>query len=212
MTNLPQSRQSDIVVQEFENETLIYDLKTNKAFCLNETSSMIWQLSDGTKTVSEISQILTKKLKLPMSEEVIWLALDSFKKDNLLEESKQFVINFKGLSRRQVIKNIGFASMIMLPLVSSIVAPSAAMAQSGLNRALLATCTAPEQCASGNCSMTTFPNLCCVPGSVGLVGSNFCCSDTPSCNISCCSGSGTLIDPGACPTIGFPFRVSCAPL
>jgi hypothetical protein len=84
------------------------------------------------RTVTEISQSLSKKLNEPMTEDVIWLALDNFKKDNLLEDNEHFEINFNGLTRRQVIKKIGFASMITLPFVSSVVAPNAAMAASGL--------------------------------------------------------------------------------
>lgn len=38
MTNHPISRKANIVLQEFENEILIYDLSINKAFCLNRTS------------------------------------------------------------------------------------------------------------------------------------------------------------------------------
>jgi hypothetical protein len=32
---VPQSRKNDIVVQDLNGEVLIYDLKANKAFCLN---------------------------------------------------------------------------------------------------------------------------------------------------------------------------------
>jgi hypothetical protein len=38
----PISRKSHIVVQYFGNEILIYDLTENKAFCLNETSALVW--------------------------------------------------------------------------------------------------------------------------------------------------------------------------
>lgn len=29
-------------MQELENEVLIYDLKADNAFCLNETSALVW--------------------------------------------------------------------------------------------------------------------------------------------------------------------------
>ena len=59
---LPAVKKENIVVQELDNEVLIYDLKDNKVFCLNAASAIIWQLCDGTKTVSEISQTAEKKL------------------------------------------------------------------------------------------------------------------------------------------------------
>jgi hypothetical protein len=148
--NNPKTRDKNLVVQEMENEILLYDLVTNKAFCLNQTSAQIWQLCDGKHTVAEIVESLSGKLNEPITEELIWIALDNFKKDNLLEQNEQFEINFNGLSRRQVIRKIGLASMIAFPLVSSIIAPSGAMAASG-GAAFNAACTAPSECQSGNC-------------------------------------------------------------
>lgn len=126
----PVSRKQNIVVQEIEKKLLVYDLRTNQAYCLNETSAMIFQLCDGTKSVAEISHTMSKNLKTPVLEDRIWLALDSFKKEKLLEENQRFSIDFYGLTRRQVIKKIGLASMIALPIVSSVVAPSAVLALS----------------------------------------------------------------------------------
>ncbi|HZH35571.1 MAG TPA: hypothetical protein VEX64_12070 [Pyrinomonadaceae bacterium] len=39
--NIPKARENDLVVQELKDEVLIYDLKINKAYCLNETSAAI---------------------------------------------------------------------------------------------------------------------------------------------------------------------------
>ena len=113
--NYPLSRQDNIVIQELQNEILIYDLTKNKALCLNQTSAMIWQECDGTKSVTEISQILSKKLKSNVSEDIVWLALNQFKNDNLLTQSEQFTTPLDGLTRREVVKRIGFASMVALP-------------------------------------------------------------------------------------------------
>lgn len=117
-------------MQEFENEVLIYDLNINKAFCLNQTSALVYQLADGTKTVSEISELMSKRLKTLVSEDLVWLALDGLKKDNLLENADEVFKHFTGLTRREVVKRVGLASMVMLPLITSVVAPKAAMAQS----------------------------------------------------------------------------------
>ncbi|MBX7171611.1 MAG: PqqD family protein [Pyrinomonadaceae bacterium] len=159
--NYPKTRNENIVVQEMEKEILIYDLKTNKAFCLNETSAIIYQLCDGKNSVAEITLALNQNLNQSVSEDLVWLALDNFKKDNLLENNEQFEINFKGLSRRQVIKKIGLASMIALPVIASVVAPNAAMAFSGF--ANCAACTTNSQCAVNNC----LNNVC----SVGMTNS-----------------------------------------
>ena len=196
--NKPKTRNKDLVVQEFANEVLIYDLTINKAFCLNQTSAMIWQLSDGTKTVSQIGEIVSRKLKTPFSDDLIWLALDQFKRDKLLEKSGEIEINFNGLNRRQVIKKVGLASMVMLPIISSIIAPTAAMAQSG-GLALLAACNSPTQCQSQHCaSVSNFGNACCLgngpyftpPGAYFAVALNLAgCNQLAASE--CCNGQAT---------------------
>lgn len=126
----PMSRQDDIVIQELLGEVLIYDLKIDKAFCLNETSARIWKLCDGTKSVSEIAKLMCDKTDSSITEDLVWLALDQLKKENLLSNSTEIHSKFKGVSRREVIKKIGLASMIALPVISSLAAPTAAAAQS----------------------------------------------------------------------------------
>jgi hypothetical protein len=149
---LPQSRKTDIVVQDLNREVLIYDLNLNKAFCLNETSALVWQACDGTKSVSEISQAISKKLNEPASEDLVWLALDQLKKKNLLDNSEEIVPNFYGVSRREVIKKVGLTTMIALPFISSLVAPTPLMAQSAAS------------CGGQTCKCTDFFVTASPPG------------------------------------------------
>lgn len=128
--NNPLSRSQNLVIQELNKEVLIYDLKINKAFCLNETSALVWNACDGNRSVAQISSSLGKQTSQPFSEDLVWLALDQFKKDNLLENAEQIISDFNGLSRREVIKKVGFASLTALPVISSLIAPTAAAAQS----------------------------------------------------------------------------------
>ena len=128
--NKPLGRKTDIVVQEMNGEVLIYDLKDNKAFCLNETSALVWQMCDGEKSVSAISNDLSKKLKSPINEDLIWLAIDQLKKENLIANGEELPNNFEGMNRRDVIKKVGLASMIALPVISGLVAPTAINAAS----------------------------------------------------------------------------------
>ena len=86
----PKSRRANIVVQDFENEVLIYDLSINKAYCLNQTSALVWQNCNGNNSVADISRELSSKSKIDVSDEVVWLALDGLKRDNLLENGDEF--------------------------------------------------------------------------------------------------------------------------
>lgn len=224
----PISRKQNIVVQELEKELLVYDLQTNKAFCLNKTSAIIYQLCDGKNSIADISSSIAEKLNQPINNELIWLALDGLKKENLLENSEHFEIDFNGLNRRQIIRKVGLASLIALPIVSSVVAPNAAMAQSGTNLPLNAACTASIQCSSGNCVNAS---TCCSPTSTGteapftLLGlldgpPNATCASYPQSQqladcrgqyneASCCNG--TIIVSGCSfDGTGIFFRCRCA--
>lgn len=191
LENNPQTRENDIVVQDLNGELLVYDLKINKAFCLNPTSAAVWKLCDGTSSVSDMTKRLSIQLKQPITDELVWLAIDQFKTDNLLSESYQTDITFDGLSRREVIRKIGFASMIALPVISSLAAPTAAMAQS--IAANCQTCTANANCASGRC----------LPNALG--GSNLCAVNTDSSTYALGTGFGAgdaqcpaVVGPGFC--------------
>jgi len=132
----PVSRKDDIIVQELKGEVLIYDLKINKAHCLNETSAIVWQLCDGNNSVADITKKFSRELNSPVTEDFVWLALDQLKQENLLSNSEEIVPEFNGMSRREVIRKVGLGTMVAIPIVSGLIAPTAAQAQSG-------TCTSP---------------------------------------------------------------------
>lgn len=126
MNKLPKIRTNEIVIQEIDNEILIYDLKTNKIYSLNETSSFVWKNCDGKQSAAEIVGKLNRRFKTEIDEDFIWLALDDLQRENLLESDT----SLPKIARRELIRKIGLNSMIALPLIASFFAPSAASAQS----------------------------------------------------------------------------------
>lgn len=194
----PIARTKNIVVQKLESETLLYDLESDRAFCLNDTSAKIWHLCDGTKTVTEISDVMSVEMKSLVSEEVIWLAIDQFQKDGLINELNASF--FGGTSRREVIRKVGFTSLIALPIVSSLVAPKAVAAQSCA--AVNGACMSDPQCCpgAGTCKLTLSGGMatprCCVgtnPTSAAGPGENYCAlvGLCPNVGLSqCCTGVG----------------------
>jgi hypothetical protein len=132
----PVARKSGLVVQEMPDEVLVYDLNSNKAHCLNQTAAKVWKACDGNKTVSDIAAGFGKG-----NEDLVWLAIDQLSENELLEAG--VVSKFKGQSRRDVIKKIGLASIIAVPMVASLVAPQNALAAQSCN------CVNPTQCTTG---------------------------------------------------------------
>jgi hypothetical protein len=173
----PKARQKNLVVQELSSEVLIYDLQSNKAFCLNETSAMIYDLCDGTKTVSKISQRLGEKLNSPVAEDFVWLAIDQFKKDDLLANGDETESRFSGFSRREALRKIGLAAAIALPVVTSLVAPVAASAQSGV-------CGGSCTCSVPNTD-SFLPKLC------RLLGGTSACPNRTTCDCFVVAGVGS---------------------
>jgi hypothetical protein len=133
----PVARKSGLVVQEMPDEVLVYDLNSNKAHCLNQTAAKVWQACDGSQSISDIAAELGKG----NNEDLVWLAIDQLSENDLLEA--KVASKFKGQSRRDVIKKIGLASIIAVPVIASLVAPQNALAAQSCN------CINPGQCISG---------------------------------------------------------------
>lgn len=152
----PKARTENLVVQELDGEVLIYDLNIGKAFCLNESSALVWQACNGSNDVSEISDLLGKHLNSTVDDDFVWLALDQLKKENLIENKEEVVVDFNGMSRRDVIRKVGLASVAALPFVSSLVTPPVSHAQSlACNQR---NCTADVTCTAvgcGTCNMAS---------------------------------------------------------
>ncbi|MCB1023838.1 MAG: PqqD family protein [Acidobacteria bacterium] len=209
MKNCPLARTSDLVVKIVGNETLIYDINTSKALCLNKTSARVWNLSDGRRTISEIADEMSASMNVVINKDVIRLALDQLENENLLAEKLEEYSDFSGLSRREILRKVGYASTVVLPVISSLTAPNASMAQSG-NTGILGQCFAPSgqqgscspglTCYSTNSISTasgTSPtgiNQCCDPASNILNGSG--CANTPCSNLNPTCG-GIVPSPAA---------------
>ena len=149
MQNSPKARKSSLIVKELPTETLVYDLETDKAHCLNETAARVWKHCDGNRDVTQLRQLMEKETNLPVPEEMVWLALDQLEKFRLLESTPAKAFSFSGMNRREVVKRIGI-SALALPIIISIAAPSAQAQGSLLPPG--ACCNSPGQCQSGNCA------------------------------------------------------------
>jgi hypothetical protein len=163
-TKKPLSRKDNLVVQELNGEVLIYDLRTNKALCLNETSSIIWAACDGTRDMSAIRDYAAAKMNSPVNDDLVWLALDQFKKEKLIKDAPEAPRHFAGMSRREVVKTIGLTAAIALPLVAGLVAPPAANATSA--------------CTGGGCTCSATPGMgtvCPTNGAGGVPCSMVAC-------------------------------------
>ena len=150
----PIARRSGLVIQELPDEVLVYDLDSNKAHCLNQSAAFVWRSCDGNKSVTDIVREFEANGKGTVTEDFVWLAIDQLGENGLLEGS--IPQRFQGQSRRQVLKTIGLASMVALPVIASLTAPRSALGATSCNCQVLADCN--QQVGAG-CAQVACNNL-----------------------------------------------------
>ncbi len=146
---LPLARKDSLIVKEVDNETLVYDLETDQAHCLNDTAARVWKSCDGQTSVNEISSRLSDGLNSSVDENVVWLALDQLEKFKLLSHTPAKPAHLSGISRRQAVRAFGLAA-IMLPVVTSLVVPTAMAQGSPVIIPIGGCCKDPKDCGPGH--------------------------------------------------------------
>jgi hypothetical protein len=165
--SIPRARREGLVIQELPDEVLVYDRERDKAHCLNQTAALVWGYCDGKTTVPTMARHLERDLKTTtVDEKIVWYALNQLSKDHLLADDFVAPAMLSGMSRRQMVRVMGVAAVIALPLVTSIIAPTPAQAATCL--ATGSSCSSGAQCCSNQCPAT--PGACS-PGSLA----NTCC-------------------------------------
>jgi hypothetical protein len=108
-----------------DGEVIVYDLKTNNALYLNETSAIIWNLCNGHRSVADIRRELNEEFGTTVSREFILYAIYQLRKDKLLSDDDEIDTYLKKFSGRWAIRKLGSDSMLALPSISSVIAPTA---------------------------------------------------------------------------------------
>jgi hypothetical protein len=145
----PRAKSGKLVVRALADETLVYDVEGHRAHCLNRTAALVWELCDGRHTVSLIAEQVGERLSARVPEEVVRLALEQLDDRGLLascdfrpEPAPNLV------SRRAMVRRLGLAAAVVLPLVTSIISPTPVMAQSPCNET---SCPPGTTCQAGVC-------------------------------------------------------------
>jgi hypothetical protein len=151
----PQARTNGVVVEHLADEVLVYDLEGDRAHCLNLTAARVWEQCDGRRTIREIATEVVKGDQ-EAAEEVVWLAVEELSRAGLMEEKikrpSKGISRAGVVSRRELIKRIAIGAAIGVPVVTSIVAPTASHAANC--RPAGQPCSTAIQCCSGLCNGT----------------------------------------------------------
>jgi hypothetical protein len=116
-----------LLSEQLGGETIVFDGERQKAHSLNRSASIVWQHSNGERSVAELATVLGTDLGIEPDELLVEVAVDELTRANLLEPATN------GVTRRDAVRRLSFAgaAAVALPVVLSIVAPTPAMAASG---------------------------------------------------------------------------------
>jgi hypothetical protein len=149
----PIARKQGLVIQELSDEVLVYDLDHDRAHCLNTTAAFVWQRCNGRNTTAQIARTLGQQFDCAADEKIVWLALDQLGRNHLLEGQPVPLQALAGMNRRQMVRALGLAAVVAVPVVTSIVAPPPSQAATCF--ASGHACGTPAQCCSGVCNTGT---------------------------------------------------------
>jgi hypothetical protein len=126
----PRARQTNLIVEELDDQVIVYDRAHHLAHSLNRTAALVWRACDGQTTLAGIAACLRETLGDAADEDLVRLSLEKLEAARLLEPSS--LAADPGLSRRRFMQTsaAGGALALLLPVIHSVVAPTPADAAS----------------------------------------------------------------------------------
>lgn len=140
-----------MIVRQLSDELLVYDRKSKKAYCLNKVAGEVWELCDGKRTIGQMIEHFKSKKGSVIDKNVVRLTLHKLQKSGLLETDVQSTDRVARPSRRSLIKKLGIAAAVAVPVVTSILVPTIEAAGSPCRAALKPCPHGNSQCCSGVC-------------------------------------------------------------
>ena len=153
----PRARTSRLVTRDLGDELLVYDLERHKAYCLNRVAMEVFRHCDGETTIPDMARRIGNALGMPVDEQAVRLGLVRLEKAHLLDSPVAQILH---TSRREMLRTLGRAAAVVVPLVTAITVPTSAQAQATGCLANGMPCIANSQCCSHNCQMSGTSFVC----------------------------------------------------
>lgn len=197
MREKPTARTQDLILEDVDDELVVYDKRSKTAHALSREAAAVWRICDGELSVPQLGE------RLGFEPAVVEHALDALRNSELLLDEP----SRPGYSRRQAVTRMAVAgsAAFLAPFVYSVSIASAQGCPSCSPKGTLpngtdlgkgvSTCTGTGgsgtkgcdcKCASGTCYEGTANEDYCVPGSCipGGVSAGGNCGN-------CCAGHCT---------------------
>lgn len=161
---VPQRRTDEVLLEQIEDETIVFDVREKRVHALNPTIGKVFSLCDGSRSVSAIARELGTDLSPEDRAEVVWTALCELDKSGLLAKNlPTSAVDADLLTRRNLLRKIA-AVGITVPMVTSIVAPQSEDCDS----------KCPEGYVSDGCHCDSPANVCTKSGGTWDHEKNIC--------------------------------------
>jgi hypothetical protein len=149
-------RKSGVHCTEVAGQTVLYDEDTDRVHLLDPTTSAVYELLDGSRSIDEVASSVAQRLQLPADLELIEVALQELSEAELLEEESGRM-QVPEISRRELIRRLGLTGALaaLVPGILTVATPAPASAQSGGGE-VGAPCACSADCTSGCCKKTDF--------------------------------------------------------
>lgn len=155
----PKARTEHLLVEQVDDETVVYDLHVKQVHCLGPLAAVVFGQCDGRASAAEIALVASERTGSPVTGSDVAAAIAELEGLGLLERPVLQVRD--GLSRRDMVRKsalVGSAAFAA-PLITSIAAPTAAMALSGIPTGCTG-CGKNPDCVSNHCCQSVAGKQC----------------------------------------------------
>lgn len=154
------------MIREISGEVIVYDVDRHVAHCLNAAAARVFQQADGETSVARLAALLREELGAPADEGWVEMALDGLRRAHLIEVDPGSP-PVPSASRRLLLGRAGLGAALLLPVVTSLVAPT------------------PAEAAATGCVTD------CTGKDLGTPCSQ--AGDLSDCDLHACDGAGTCV-------------------
>jgi hypothetical protein len=207
----PAARADGLLIEHVGDETVVFDVDAKEAHCLKGLASVVFASADGKTSAEDLAAHAEKTLGTPVTYANLQEAISQLEACALLDTP---LLVRDGLSRRDLVKKAGYvgaAATVASPLITSLIAPSSALAASSIATGC-AGCGKNPDCVSNHCCQSNAGKDCSQGCCVGANNSCHFCNcvgNTCQCTVTPAE-AGITVCPCICGTAGC-VNVPCCP-
>jgi hypothetical protein len=162
----PSARQQGLLKTKVAGDMVVVDIARNRAMTLNPALALLWQLSNGKRTVSELAAVMGAQVGEQADASSVWFGLRKLERAHLLQESVPIPKRLEIGSRRHALKllGLGAGALAVMTLPTPASAASCTFGNTCSTDADCANCGVNTKCCGlGTATCAPFGHKCCAP-------------------------------------------------